>query len=543
MPDKRKSNRVAFLKAQYIPRLQAVEDQLAPVWNNKTAEEIFNALVVADTTPKKLSLERILNWTIKGDLTLKDLHETAEALSLFQNTKDKHTACQVDLNRYKLRADFMASTLADPLARLQKLLLADQQKEDKKREWTRVPHFPVDSSVEDQAKFVLKLLLLHDPAQGKFLPDILRWLEHEKEPLLPEDLQRVTNDLLLYKKYRQRLAPDKRDIGRCQSNRDFQSLIWAYKKLPHFDVAELEEMENQEIAMGRAAEAACGSNWRLIRIDAEAAAITLGRGTEWCTAGTGSRANYFGKYHDQGPLLYLRDDKAQRYQLHFPAFQFMDVFDRRIPYPFDWVKSFNGLKDVLSAYETGWDDSGYGKILKWIDSENFHAEMYESNALLLSINIRNRQDVANTLPLVLKKSLDPYFEEKKFGGVYGVDEDGNRIPDYDFRLAAHLMIAAHKVPEWKAAAETVIDDIVPRLLMLPSDPEFNYGFGIDLMKEIKGDPVWERVIAAALPAIRHACEIRNNSSYLKAIDKVCADNPALLLVTVRANIPSAPSVS
>lgn len=542
MPDNRKSSRVEFLKAQYIPRLQAAQTQLAPIWNNQTSEEIFQSLAAADPTPKKLSLERLLNWTLKGDLTPDQLPETTTALVLFQNTKNNRTTGEADLNRYKLRADFMAATMAEPLLRLQRLLAIDREREEKKREWPRVPNFPADSSLEEQAKFALKLCLFHDPGQGKFLADILRWFEHEKESLLPEDLHRVTNDLLLYKKYRQRLALDKRDLSKCESNRNFQSLIWAYKKLPAFEVSELEAMENQEISMGRATEMARGPDWRLIRIDTEEAAIGLGRGTEWCTAGTGSRANYFKKYKDAGDLLYLRDDKAERYQLHFPAFQFMNIFDRRVAYPYDWVKSYDGLGDALSDYETGWDNSRYQKTLEWIDSQYFHAEMYESDALMLTLNDKNRRDVAEVLPEVLKKSLEPYFEDNKFGGMYAVDEDGNRIPDYNFRLTAHLLLTARKVPEWKAAAETVIDDIIPRLLMIPTNPEFSFHFGIDLVKAVKGDVVWERVVSSVLPTVRHECGKRNNSSYLREIYGIYADNPALVQ-SASSNTPSAPSVS
>ena len=523
MPNTPKSPRVAFLRTQYLPRLEKAFPVLSSTWGGMNEKQIFDALLKADPTPKKQTLERLLNWTLKGDLLHSDLAETTSAISVFEHTKKNFSTKPRDLNRYKLRADFVAATLAGPLARFEKLMDADNRKEE--REWVNIPNFPKDGSISAQAWFALKITLAHDPAHGGNLEHFLRWFEHPDEPLLPEDLWRITDDLLTYRQYRQRLAPGKRDLSQYATSRDFQNVIWRYNKLPPFTVAELQDMEDHEIAMGRATEIAKGPNWRLIQIQTESAAIELGKGTQWCTAMTGSRTNYFDKYKNN--LLYLCDDKADRYMFHFETFQFRDRYDRMISEPYDFVKSYDGLDQALSPYvsEIKYD---YNRLLEWIDTQHYHSDMYRGTALMFTLNEESKEKAARIIPFVLKESVCPRSEIKSGGmGIHAVDENGERIPDYDFRLTAHLLETCRDVPEWKQAAETVLADVLPALLRIPTDPNFSSFFGTKLMKKIKGDAFWENIIREALPAIQVEAQRKGASTYLREIEEIYADNPAL----------------
>ncbi len=77
------------------------------------------------------------------------------------------------------------------------------------------------------------------------------------------------------------------------------------------------------------------------------ASCRFGKGTQWCTA-TENTDNYYKQYSGQGPLYIVinKQNKEEKYQIHFESMQFMDIEDR----PFDLDEAFDkDLKEVFSA--------------------------------------------------------------------------------------------------------------------------------------------------------------------------------------------------
>ena len=161
-----------------------------------------------------------------------------------------------------------------------------------------------------------------------------------------EDLFKMTRNLVMYERYKNKIPEDKRDINNVDGNQELFSLVKDF----NYDLASTTKSERKNMEVHPGANLLYdGANWRVIEIERgdklghEAACFYGGSGqeTQWCTAAPGTNAQ-FNHYVGQGPLyvIYNPNDTSvaksglprKRYQIHFPSNQFMDEDDRSFPF-------------------------------------------------------------------------------------------------------------------------------------------------------------------------------------------------------------------
>lgn len=519
MPGHRSTSaRLDFLRAIYLPRLAILPDGL---WPGMDADRVFTALRSADPTQNSRFLEKLLNWTLRGELSASALARLRETLGLYGATRDTMPVGARDINRYRTVADFTDSVLAGPLARIRALIEADEARPRHEQVWRRTQLYKPEDSIEHKSALALSYILHNDPRGGRNLGHILRWFENPRDPLLPEDMIRVLDELLLYHRYRQRLAPERRDINDYRSWVTLQNAVMPYIKLPRFSAHELREIEDHAIDLNNAVAVAEGQGWRLLEIKTEDGAISLGRGTQFCTSFSGSRRNYFSAY--KGDLLYLRDGKGDRYQIHFPSMQLRNTLDGKIEDQHAFIKSYPGLGAALAPYLL---KLNHRKFFEWMDTQRYDFDGFHELCGVFTVDSAVIAAAARVIPEILLDCMVPK-SKRGTGAMYAIDESGKEIGNMEIRLMAHLMMACRDVPAWRAAAENVIGRVVPRLMHEVADPEYNTYFILRLMNHYEGYPAWESVFRNALPATAAEARRRENGSYLRRLTEACTRNPRL----------------
>ena len=138
---------------------------------------------------------------------------------------------------------------------------------------------------------------------------------------------------------KRRLQPPLNDINRY---RDVYHLMDVLDDIPD---------EEQE-ATGQAKKAYQDSDVSVVIPLDQQAACKYGRQTRWCTAAVHGK-NYFNEYNEQGPLYILFPQNPRRqgekYQLHFPSWQFMDEHDNPVDLSNLLSKRFPQLRDWLKT--------------------------------------------------------------------------------------------------------------------------------------------------------------------------------------------------
>ena len=174
-----------------------------------------------------------------------------------------------------------------------------------------------------------------------------------------EDLYKVTEDLIKFERFKNRLPEDMRDINKLTP-------ISLYNAVKDFDltIATTTKSERKSAPVHPGAKLLFdGPTWRVIEIKdkgavgKEAACFYGGnqKETRWCTSAPG--LSYFERYIKDGPLyvVYKSGDTdvsgetglpKERYQFHFPSNQFMDKDDHSI----DLVKYLNGPMSELKDF-------------------------------------------------------------------------------------------------------------------------------------------------------------------------------------------------
>ena len=189
---------------------------------------------------------------------------------------------------------------------------------------------------EPDTKLILDKIMMMlentDPTPNK---EYVQWLAkvYANEGVMMEDLVSKTRPWLelydLYKKKRfftgsyanfaNIMNLTWKDLWEISIRADFQMMIQRQeeKAMPKGDAEQVYENDKVRIVVPKDQTAAC----------------YYGQGTQWCTASTQSH-NYFNQYNREGPLYILLPKKPQyegeKYQLHFPSGQFMDVQDRPV---------------------------------------------------------------------------------------------------------------------------------------------------------------------------------------------------------------------
>ena len=143
---------------------------------------------------------------------------------------------------------------------------------------------------------------------------------------LTEDSEKLYEHLQIFHINKDKL--NKKDITQYQSDADLFEAISPYLDS---DLRSKRQREKEE-----------STNYKIVHKDAEwtiytpltwEASVSLGRGTNWCTAADSEDGKrYFEQYTADDPLYILinNNDPTLKYQFHFDSKQFMDSADRDI---------------------------------------------------------------------------------------------------------------------------------------------------------------------------------------------------------------------
>ena len=221
-----------------------------------------------------------------------------------------------------------------------------------------------------------------------------------------EDLYKVTEDLTKFKRFKNRLPVELRDINKLSPDT-------LYDAVKDFDLtmATTTKAERKSAPVHPGAEPGFeGKNWRVVRISdrgekgKEAACFYGGnqQETRWCTSAPG--LSYFDRYIKDGPLyvVYNPNDTnvssttglpKERYQFHFQSNQFMDKDDRSI----NLIEYLNGPMAELKDYFKPEFAKGLTQQGKELVIDNF-----ESGAVGKFIGLYGLDELFDSLPEDMK---------------------------------------------------------------------------------------------------------------------------------------------
>jgi Leucine-rich repeat (LRR) protein len=190
----------------------------------------------------------------------------------------------------------------------------------------------------------------------------------QSQSVFIEDLYKVTNDLMKFDRFKNRIPQESRDINKL----NVQQL---YELVKDFSLEKTKATKDEKKAASETYEhpggkiAFRGSNWTVVEISdtgklGKDAACFYGGNylepskgeTRWCTSSPG--LNWFDRYIKDGPLYVVIPNNyegkrgessglpAERYQFHFQSNQFMDVHDHSV----NLVELLNGPMSELKDY-------------------------------------------------------------------------------------------------------------------------------------------------------------------------------------------------
>ena len=233
-----------------------------------------------------------------------------------------------------------------------------------------------------------------------------REVKQVKETFM-EDLYKVTEDLIKFEKFKNKVPQDIRDINKLSPS----SL---YNAVKDFDltIATTTKAERKSAPVHPGSKLLYdGPTWRVIEIKdkgdigKEAACFYGGnqKETRWCTSAPG--LSYFERYIKDGPLyvVYKSADTdvspetglpKERYQFHFPSNQFMDKDDHSI----DLVKYLNGPMSELKDFFKPEFAEGLT-----VGGEKLVIDSFSNGAIGKFIGLYGLDDLIDNLPSTLKE--------------------------------------------------------------------------------------------------------------------------------------------
>ena len=233
-----------------------------------------------------------------------------------------------------------------------------------------------------------------------------REVKQVKETFM-EDLYKVTEDLIKFEKFKNKVPQDIRDINKLSPS----SL---YNAVKDFDltIATTTKAERKSAPVHPGSKLLYdGPTWRVIEIKdkgaigKEAACFYGGnqQETRWCTSAPG--LSYFERYIKDGPLyvVYKSEDTdvspttglpKERYQFHFPSNQFLDKDDHSI----DLVKYLNGPMSELKDFFKPEFAEGLT-----VGGEKLVIDSFSSGAIGKFIGLYGLDDLIDNLPSTLKE--------------------------------------------------------------------------------------------------------------------------------------------
>ena len=197
-----------------------------------------------------------------------------------------------------------------------------------------------------------------------------KWLlqQYRNGTLKTEDLYKAKQYLGAFDRYKAQLGV--RDIGQYRSLPQLYDAVGQYIENPGQAASKSEQVRN--IKQNEAERVYEDGTWLVVVPNTKEAACYYGKGTQWCTAATGSE-NYFEYYDERGPLFINIDKRNNRkYQFHFETEQFMDERDDDINTP---IEAEIGLTPEL----TRWYAERYTQMALPIFSNYRSDELYYIN--------------------------------------------------------------------------------------------------------------------------------------------------------------------
>jgi hypothetical protein len=336
---------------------------------------------------------------------------------------------------------------------------------------TRVPDgIDVDNvTPEDMEKvkigkytqWLLKNFVL--PTTLDVTPDSPRYKEAYKQyqELFMEDLFKVTNDLMKYERFKNRLPQEARDINKLTPET-------LYDQVKDFSLEKTKasKEEKQEASRTYAHPGGevvfRGSDWTVVKISdtgqlgKDAACFYGGHylepqkgETRWCTSAPGLQ--WFDRYISKGPLYVVIPNSprsfnsgletgeksglpALRYQFHFPDQQFMDPSDRQID-----------LVDFLSKQEPGLKEYFKPEFMKGLGGGQTGTKIsvnYPNDSASKYIALYGFEEFFNGLPENIQR-----LEFVKKGDSDFTLDIPESIGNFTNLTALHLVGCVGKLPE------------------------------------------------------------------------------------------------
>lgn len=267
----------------------------------------------------------------------------------------------------------------------------------------------------------------------------------QNQSVFMEDLYKVTNDLMKFDRFKNRIPQENRDINKLNVKQ-------LYELVKDFSLEKTKATKEEKKAASETYEhpggqiVYRGNKWTVAKISdtgklgKDAACwyggyyleTTMGE-TRWCTSAPG--LNWFDRYIKDGPLYVVIPNKyegrrgektglpSERYQFHFQSNQFMDVHDHGI----DLIKMLNGpmseLKDFFKP-EFARNLTVGGDVLQ-IDS-------FSSGPVGKYIGLYGFDDIFDYLPESL---VDLQIANKENNGIIiKVPEEIGRLKNLEFML-------------------------------------------------------------------------------------------------------------
>ena len=189
-----------------------------------------------------------------------------------------------------------------------------------------------------------------------------------------------------------------RDINQIKGLSALQDITEKYQEKETQSNSQIADQE--ELNFYRLKQAAVIYNGNQVKVIVpltKEASIFFGKGTRWCTAAKNN--NYFARYNKQGPLyIVIIKGTNEKYQFHYPSYQFMDSADKSInpntlaaKYPILW-KIFTPIAVKNKSL-----------VLNWFPSEEMQLTAVKQNGLA----IRYIDDPSEAVKLTAV-TVDPY---------------------------------------------------------------------------------------------------------------------------------------
>lgn len=253
-----------------------------------------------------------------------------------------------------------------------------------------------------------------DPYDGKYAQWLLKIYEMGGLPL--EDLYKATEYLTIYHKVKNKLDPKYKNIHQSIKKQvqyvdSFDGKTkYKYEKIPVFkslqdlfkiikpykeegaDLSNKEKLKKENLVYE-------DEKWEVYIPRTYEASCQLGSGTEWCTA-TGKTRKHYDEYTMKGTFFIFinKQNKKEKYQLHFKDKQFMDAEDVSIDMQEFVIKNVNTIFNIKEIFI---EAEARDQITEIIQNEIVSFLENASNSTLKKCLEIFRKYYADELPILL----------------------------------------------------------------------------------------------------------------------------------------------